>query len=180
MKKVLFLIFISLFLFNSCNKVNEVVEKNEDKQVNEEIPKAGKKPQNFTVETNYNKSFTLYENNGKPTLINFWATWCGPCVEEMPAFERLKEEYGDQINLIAVDCAEEKSTVDKFIKDNNYTFEVGYDNGDISEAYGITGIPFTVVLDRNNEIVKTFTGSRGVEAQYNAYKEQLEIALNEK
>lgn len=176
MKKIFLLILVSLFLFSSCSE-RELENKNN--MVNEEISKEGKKPQDFTIETNYNTKFTLYENNGKPTLINFFATWCGPCVEEMPAFEMLKEEYGDQINLIVVDCAEDRSIVDKFIQDNNYTFQVGYDNGDISEAYGITGIPFTLVLNKNNEILKTFTGSRGVEAQYNAYKEQIEIALNE-
>ena len=176
MKKIFLLILVSLFLFSSCSE-RELENKNN--MVNEEISKEGKKPQDFTIETNYNTKFTLYENSGKPTLINFFATWCGPCVEEMPAFEMLKEEYGDQINLIVVDCAEDRSIVDKFIQDNNYTFQVGYDNGDISEAYGITGIPFTLVLNKNNEILKTFTGSRGVEAQYNVYKEQIEIALNE-
>lgn len=179
MKKIL-LILLVLVICVSCNKVDK--ENNNqfaEKQINEDIPKSGKKPPDFTVKTNYNNEFTFYKNNGKPTLINFFATWCGPCVEEMPAFEKIKEEYGDQINLIIIDCGEEKNVVDKFIKDNNYTFTVGYDEGDISNLYNVTGIPFTVITNKKNEIMKTFTGSRGMEAQYNVYKEQIEKALNE-
>ena len=71
----------------------------------------------FTAELADGGSFTLSEQSDKVVLLNFWATWCGPCVQEMPAFEKLAEEYKDDVAILAVNCQEDTKTVDKFIEE---------------------------------------------------------------
>ena len=73
--------------------------------------KEGVAAPDFTGELMDGTSITLSELQGKPVIINFWATWCGPCVKEMPAFERLKDDFGDKIGIIAVKCGDGAETV---------------------------------------------------------------------
>ncbi len=73
--------------------------------------KVGDEAPEFYANLTNGKSFVLSENKGKVVLINFWATWCGPCVEELPAIEKLQKEYGDKIEIVAVNYGEDKKTV---------------------------------------------------------------------
>ncbi|MFQ9705393.1 MAG: TlpA family protein disulfide reductase [Enterocloster clostridioformis] len=84
--------------------------------------KEGVAAPDFTGELMDGTSITLSELQGKPVIINFWATWCGPCVKEMPAFERLKDDFGDKIGIIAVNCGDDAETVKDFVEENGYTF----------------------------------------------------------
>lgn len=129
--------------------------------------KSGGKAPEFHAELTNGKSFTLSENKGKVVLINFWATWCGPCVEELPAIEKLQKEYGDKVEIVTVNYGEDKEVVDEFLKDKNYTFKVAYDeNMDISNLYPSDGIPYTVIVDRDGKIYETLTGSAKPDKQY--------------
>ena len=123
--------------------------------------------------------FSLSENAGKVVLINIWATWCGPCVEEMPAFEKLNSEYGEGVSILCINCMEEKSDVDSFVKDNGYTFPIAYDvDGTINMRYPTQGIPYTVVVGKDGTVKNIFLGSNGEEEQYRAYKEAIEEQLS--
>ena len=122
--------------------------------------------------------FALSENAGKVILINIWATWCGPCVEEMPAFEKLNNEYSDDVKIVCVNCMEEKSEVNSFVKDNGYTFPVAYDvDGTINMHYPTQGIPYTVVVGKDGTVKNIFLGSNGMEEQYRAYKAAIDEQL---
>ena len=122
-------------------------------------------------------TFTLSEQKGKVVLLNFWATWCGPCVKEMPAFERLKEDYGDDVAVLAVNSMEDESTVDQFIKEKGYTFPIAYDTeGEIGEKYPTDGIPYTLVIDAEGSIRNIFLGAYDADAQYEEYKKAIEAA----
>ena len=122
----------------------------------------------------------MSENSGEVILLNFWATWCGPCRDEMPAFEKLHREYGDKVQILAVDCAESRDEVDQFISDTGYTFPIAYDeDGSISELYPTDGIPYTLVIGRDGNIKAYYLGSEGADAQYEKYKSSIEEALNE-
>ena len=124
--------------------------------------------------------FALSENEGKVVLLNFWATWCGPCVEEMPAFEKLDIEYGDEVAILGVNCVESADTVDAFVKDNNYTFPVAYDpEGSICNKYPTQGIPYTLVIGKDGKITNIYMGSMGMEQQYELYKSAIDAALSE-
>lgn len=162
-----------IFCLGGCQREQKQQEqkKQEQKQETSENSKAP----DFTAELTDGSSFTLAEQEGKVVLLNFWATWCSPCVEEMPALEKIHEEYGDQVKVVAVDCGEDKAVVDSFLKENEYTFSVGYDeNNEISRKYPVTGIPYTVIIGKDGIATRTFAGSLGAEKQYEVYKEALE------
>ena len=132
----------------------------------------------FTAELVDGSKFTLSENSGKVILLNFWATWCGPCVEEMPAFTKLYQEYGNQVKILCINCVEPKDTVDDFVQKNSYTFPIAYDeNGIINRRYPTQGIPYTLVIGKDGTIRNIFLGSSGMEQQYQTYKDSIRAAL---
>ncbi|MBQ4524257.1 MAG: TlpA family protein disulfide reductase [Lachnospiraceae bacterium] len=134
----------------------------------------------FTAELVEGGEITLSEQNGKIVLLNFWATWCSPCVREMPAFERLVEEYKDEVIVIAVNCMEDENAVAEFIKEKGYTFPVAYDvEGNICEKYPSDGIPYTLVIDKEGVIRKIYLGAGDAEEQYEEYKKAIEDVLEE-
>lgn len=136
--------------------------------------KEGNKAPDFTATLLDGTTVKLSDLKGKPVLINFWATWCGPCVGEMPAFQRLEKDYGDKIGLIAVNAGEDTDTVKDFITSNNYTFPVALDeNYEIASLYPTNGIPYTVVVDANGKITHVSTGAMDADTMYQRYKEAL-------
>ncbi|RPI83330.1 MAG: TlpA family protein disulfide reductase [Chloroflexi bacterium] len=90
---------------------------------------------------------------GKNVLINFWATWCPPCIEEMPAIERAYQQYQGEVVVIAVNISEPEETVREFIKQNGLTFEVMIDNnGAIERLYRVRGYPTTFLINEEGII----------------------------
>jgi len=140
-----------------------------------------KKAPDFTVTLVSGETFTLSENLGKPVLINFWATWCGPCVNEMPAFERLKEDYGEEVVIVAVNCGEKAAAVQEFVHASGYTFDFAIDEkAKISTIdYPTMSIPYTVLVDAEGNIAEEFVGAVSADKQYKIYKEAIEKVLNE-
>lgn len=136
--------------------------------------KAGNKAPDFTAELIDGSSLALSDLKGKPVIINFWATWCGPCVREMPTFERLKEDFGDEIGIIAVNCGDDADTVKDFVDENGYTFPMALDeNYEVAMLYPSNSIPYTVVLDANGKITHVSTGAYDADTMYDRYKETL-------
>ena len=136
--------------------------------------KAGNKAPDFTAELIDGSSISLSDLKGKPVIINFWATWCGPCVREMPAFERLKEDFGDEIGIIAVNCGDDADTVKDFVDEYGYTFPVVLDEDyEVTMLYPSNSIPYTVVLDANGKITHVSTGAYDADTMYGRYKEAL-------
>lgn len=138
--------------------------------------KEGVAAPDFTGELIDGTSITLSELQGKPVIINFWATWCGPCVKEMPAFERLKDDFGDKIGIIAVNCGDDAETVKDFVEENGYTFPVVLDEEySISMLYPTNSIPYTVVLDAEGKVTHISTGALDADTMYERYKEALGV-----
>ena len=129
----------------------------------------------FTVKTNNGGTFTLSDHDDEVVIINFWATWCPPCVGELPAFERLKED-GNAV-VIGIDCAESKKDVDDFIKKNGYTYTIGYDEDYTVEYYYPTdGIPYTLVINKGI-IHNIFEGAFDAETMYQEYSSAIAECL---
>ena len=125
----------------------------------------------FTAVLTDGTEFTLSEQQGKVVLLNFWATWCGPCVREMPAFEKLYGEYGEDIAILAVNCMESEDIVKAFQDENGYTFPIACDpEGDVSLKYPSQGIPYTLVIDEKGIIQNIYVGAADAETQYLEYK----------
>lgn len=149
----------------SCAKVNEKDLSNV--KIEEETVMANVDSnvmQDFSCETNKGDVFKLYErNDGKPVFINFWATWCGPCVGEMPDLQDIYDEYKDKVDFIFINCGDSKDIISSFLNvdGNSFTFPIGYDeNNDISMKFNITGIPTTHIVDKDNKIIDKLIGAR--------------------
>nr|MBQ8244269.1 TlpA family protein disulfide reductase [Oscillospiraceae bacterium] len=107
---------------------------------------------------------TLSEFRGKPVLLNFWASWCGPCKSEMPDLEEAYRQYGEQIHFLVVDLTDGvQETVEKasgYIAGQGYTFPVYFDSGmEGAGAYGVTGIPVTYFIDEAGTFVAYYQGA---------------------
>lgn len=160
------------------NKVSPNLEQEEQTDYREVLE--GDSAPDFTVEIADGSSFTLLEQKGKVVLLNFWATWCGPCVGEMPAFEKLYNEYGQEVAILAINCMEDKDTVNQFISDNSYTFPIAYDvDGAVSKKYPSDGIPYTLIIGKDGMVQKIYVGAADADAQYEEYKNAIEAALGQ-
>lgn len=106
----------------------------------------------FTVTDLDGNEVHLSDFVGKPVVLNFWASWCGPCQSEMPDFEDFYTKYGEDIHFVMVNATDgSRETVDtasSFIAEKGYTFPVYYDTQyDASTTYGVTGLPTTYFID---------------------------------
>ena len=121
---------------------------------------------------------TLSDYEGKVILLNFWATWCGPCVGEMPAFPRLLEKYGNELAVIAVDKEEDAGTVADFIADRGYDFPVVLDtDGAIGRLYPSDGIPYTIIIAPDGTISDTSLGAGSADEMAAEYSAMIDAAL---
>ena len=128
----------------------------------------------FTAEMADGSTINIEDLQGKPAFVNFWATWCGYCVSEMPDLQKLYEEYGDDVQFIMIDCEETTDEVNAFISDNPYTFPYAYDtDGSIADLYPTQGIPLTAVIGKDGTVEKIFRGAY----PYEEYKAAIEGAL---
>lgn len=122
----------------------------------------------FTLSTLDGKSVSLSDYRGKTVFINFWATWCGPCVHEMGDIHALFEHYDSSVVflMISVDDASDKNKVKSFLSTNGYEFTVLLDpyNNVFYSIYGDGRIPYTMIVDPNGYIRYTQLG-----APYEAY-----------
>ena len=117
---------------------------------------------NFSMEDWDGNVVRLADYVGKPIVLNFWASWCGPCKSEMPDFEEAYQKYGDKIHFIMLNCTISDSMEDAkaLIEDSGYTFPVYFDTtGEASYAYGASSIPMTFFIDENGELVTYARGA---------------------
>lgn len=118
---------------------------------------AGQEAPDITVTDQNGKALTLSSLQGKPVVLNFWASWCPPCKEEMPDYQSLYGEYGKQAVFVLVDMVgargETVSTGKAFLSQNKYTFPAYFDTkGAAADAYGVTSIPRSYYIDKNGVI----------------------------
>lgn len=99
------------------------------------------------------ENITLEDYRGKYVLINFWATWCTYCKDEMPDLQAFGEENEDLI-IIAVNVEESRELVEKYIEEGGYTFNVALDSdGDLAKAYFISSFPTSIFIDRYGKLI---------------------------
>jgi cytochrome c biogenesis protein CcmG/thiol:disulfide interchange protein DsbE len=122
----------------------------------------GQVPPDFTATDLGGNEFTLSEYVGvKPVVLDFWATWCGPCRMEMPLVSQFTETYGDRVAVYSITSeeAESRDAIDTFIADNNLQMRFVHDpSREIMTSYGVTGIPYLVVIGVDGTVVATHLG----------------------
>lgn len=116
----------------------------------------------FTLEDLSGKRISLKSLRGKVVFLNFWATWCVPCRQEMPTMEKLHRTFKEQgLEVVAINFRESKKEVRKFFDELGLTFTALLDkDGKVSEEYGAWSIPLSYFIDRNGEFVGKVMGSR--------------------
>ena len=118
----------------------------------------------FTVFDTDGNELKLSDMFGKPIVLNFWASWCPPCKSEMPHFDALYSEVGDQITFMMIDLVDgSRETVETglaYITGENFTFPVFFDtNGEAGYTYGIRSIPTTYFIDKDGYIIAGVQGA---------------------
>ncbi|MDD4780392.1 MAG: TlpA disulfide reductase family protein [Tissierellia bacterium] len=183
MKKILILLFVIVIVFitmGCTNKYiiepnNDEVETSEDK---EKTDNAENLDNNNNIENNSSKDnekmlapdFELESMDGtklklsdlkdKNVIINFWATWCGYCVLEMPDLQKLNDKYKDEdLIVLAVNVGETKETVQEFIEENELNLIVLLDEDSaVANNYGLRSFPSTLAVNKKGEIVTGYVG----------------------
>lgn len=117
----------------------------------------GDKAPDFTLTDINGQTVSLSDFEGQQVIVNFWTSWCGPCLEEMPNFQKFHETYPDVV-LLTINCNPEDS-IEEFVTNNGYTFPVLLDSGEVQQAYGITGYPETFVINEDGIVVDKIVGS---------------------
>lgn len=118
----------------------------------------------FTLNTFAGQSVALKDLRGKRVLINFWASWCPPCVRETPdlkaAYIALKaEQKEDNIAFVGIGLQDDTDKLKKFVADNAVPYIIVEDpKGKVGDAYGVLGMPTTVLVDSSGVVRKVFTG----------------------
>ncbi len=122
----------------------------------------GKVAPNFTASGLDGSLIALSDVRGKPVLLNFWATWCPPCREEMPVIQRYFEETGSAVHILAVNLTTNESSpkeVEGFLRREGYTFPVALDiDGSAAKLYTIRFIPTSFFIDEEGIIRQIHVG----------------------
>ncbi len=113
------------------------------------------------------KPFDISQYKGKVVIVDFWATWCGPCLAELPNLKKIYEKYHDRgLEIVGVNLDDDGEQLAKFLKDNDYPWKILHDSQSKkadekkrgfsdpnAEFYGITGIPTIILIDRKGKVV---------------------------
>jgi peroxiredoxin len=123
----------------------------------------------FALKSKSGSNMRLSEQKGNIVLVNFWASWCGPCRAELPEFEKMQQDYEDLgFTVMAVNVDDDSRKADVLLRDIKVSFPVLLDpDGNVSELYDVSAMPTTVVIDRDGNQRLLHKGyKRGDEKKY--------------
>ena len=125
-------------------------------------PARQKLAEDFTLATPSGATFKLSEHRGKAVMINFWATWCPPCLKEMPAMERLYRQHKDAgFEMVAVSVDTDADKVKPYIAEHKFTFRVVLDpTMALANTYGVRALPSSFIVDRKGALAALAIGPR--------------------
>lgn len=120
----------------------------------------GSRAASFALKTLEGEPVALEQTRGKVVVLDFWATWCPPCREELPYIEKLREEFAGQVQFFGVNN-EDSGTVKNFLKNHKYELPVLMDaKRQVDRQYGVSAIPTMFIIDKQGVIRQHFIGSR--------------------
>ena len=129
----------------------------------EAVPTVAEAEQGFAaveLSTFDGEPFRLDMLQGRPVLVNFFASWCAPCVREMPEIEAVKSEFGERVAFVGINVTDDEDDADELVADTGVTWQLARDrDGLLLQAVGGRAMPTTLVLDRAGKIVEARSGS---------------------
>ncbi len=153
-----------LFAFSppaSAEKVAELNLPGTNRPASRASEMAGKQAEDFTLEDLKGQQVSLKSLRGKVVLLNFWASWCGPCRVEMPNLEKLHREFKDKDLVVLGINTEEAENARKFFKSSGFSFTTLLDEQQqVAASYHITAIPQVFIIGRDGKIVAHYIGAR--------------------
>jgi len=123
----------------------------------------------FQLNSNNGKPLSLADLKGRIVLVNFWASWCGPCRKEMPLLEQLNRQYRSKgVTLVGVNVEPDSAAATDWLKATPVSFPILFDvDSKVSKLYQVEGMPNTVILDRKGNVQYIHRGySAGAESEY--------------
>lgn len=147
-RPALFILVAGLLALSSCKK--------------DPGPKPGELPPPITLNDLDGKPVALSDLRGRVVVLNFWATWCPPCVNEMPSLEKLHEALADKgLSIVAVSVDERFSDIERFVANFDLTFTILHDEGmKVSRAYQTFKFPETYIIGRDGRLRSKVVGER--------------------
>lgn len=136
---------------------------------------AGSPAPDFELKNLSGNTIHLSDLRGRPVIINFWATWCVPCRQEMPLIESKYEKYAKEFEVLAVNFNEPEADVQAYVNDLGLTFNVLLDpGGNIQKLYRIRGYPTTYIIDADGNIRAEHIGALS-ESQLDSYLKMIGV-----
>ena len=134
----------------------------------------GDKAPDFTLEELGGQEITLNQLRGQPVMLNFWATWCVPCREEMPLIEEAYHKHGEAgLEVLAINFGDSSKAAEAFATEKKLSFPVLLDeDSKVTKLYGVRGLPVSVFIDSEGTIVDRHTGAL-TENQLAGYLEKI-------
>ncbi len=168
--KIVFFIFIPFILLACGKNSNQTNEPNDKNLTKAEMVEQA------TFTTLEGDTINVADFKGKVVMIDFWETWCKPCLASFPAIDRLQNEYPDKFIALAVTPGFSNTKEDalSFKKEHNYDFIYAMDTSKLHKKLGVRAIPFKVYIAADGEFIKTSMGSSGVEQDYRKIKKIIE------
>jgi thiol-disulfide isomerase/thioredoxin len=132
-----------------------------------EAPMVGHLAPDFTAATAGGETFSLTDyvdrtgtGSGRPVVLNFWASWCGPCRMEMPDFERVSLKYAGQAAILGINQGEAAKTVSDFGLSTGVTYPLLVDeDSDVNRSYNVSNLPTTIFVDGDGVVREVFVGT---------------------
>ena len=119
----------------------------------------GKAAPQFTLQDLAGREVSLADYRGKIVILDFWATWCGPCRMTMPMVDDIQKEYAGKMSVLAINLQEPKDVVREYILTQNLHSEVLLDeDGSVARQYGAAAIPMQLLIDQNGIVRNITTG----------------------
>lgn len=138
-------------------------QQQQDRQQEEKVVPAGEKAADFKLERLDGTTLSLDQLRGKVVFLNIWATWCGPCREEMPSMQTLYEQMKGNKDFVMLAVSQDtkgRSVVAPYIEKYGYRFTILLDpENKVGESYEVSGVPETFIIDRKGQIVAHHMGA---------------------
>lgn len=125
-----------------------------------EAPFAGNRAPAFALVDSAGNTVQLSDWHGRPVVLNFWASWCGPCRVETPFFQAMSEQYGDAVAIVGINQGESQAVVERFAAEYGLTYPLLLDEDQrINRLYSVFGLPTTLFIDAEGVVQEVYPGA---------------------